>query len=129
MVSTRIPRPAILAALIILLLWAAGFALLLRERRANTFPVGQTIDHRLAVQPGVNLSPDDLAEDALPARLDQLAGQGIRFVRFTLPWDEVEPQRGAFEWGRWDRVAAAFSDRPDLIPIAVLDRSPQWARR
>jgi hypothetical protein len=127
--STRVPRPYVIIALILILLWVAGFGLLLRGRGANPFPAAQTVDHRLSAQPGVNLADDELAPGALAARLDQLATQGVRYVRFTVPWDEVERERGAWQWGRWDEVVAVFAARPALIPVVVLDRSPEWARR
>ena len=59
----------------------------------------------------MNLRPEDLAPGAL-GPLDRLVAPGFRFVRFTLPWDEIEPARGAYLWDKWDEVAAAFAARP-----------------
>lgn len=77
---------------------------------------------------GVNLELGELTGARLAPTLDRLAAAGIRWVRFTLPWDALEPARGRFDWAAADAIFAALAQRPGLEPVVVLDRSPEWAR-
>lgn len=64
-------------------------------------------------------------------QLDQfgsvLAANGFRYVRQTFAWSEIEPQQDTFVWDRYDRIVAAM-ERHGIQVIAVLNRSPAWAR-
>mgnify|MGYP003776203079 CR=1 FL=1 len=93
------------------------------------FPTAETIDQDYSAQPGVNLRGEELAPAELDAMLARLSESGITWVRFTLPWDEIEPVRGQFDWDPWDEVLASLARWPALRPVVVLDRSPAWARR
>ena len=128
MAASRFSRPLILALVALALLWAAVLGVLAKGRGETEFPAGETIDARFSARPGVNLSRDDLAAANRDATLGKLAEQGITYVRFTLPWDEIEPRRGEFAWETWDAVIKAFGNHPSLQPVVVLDRSPAWAR-
>ncbi len=78
--------------------------------------------------PALNLQREEIAPEHIDATLAELSQTGVTWVRFTLPWDEIEPARGQFNWGPWDAIAASFAGWPDIHPIVVLDRSPVWAR-
>jgi O-antigen ligase len=82
---------------------------------ANLNDLGTTVD--LA-----NLSPEAL--DGVAAELQQ---GGFRWVRQWFPWDEIEPRRGELDWSRWDAIVEACAAH-QLRLIAVLDRTPAWAR-
>ena len=77
---------------------------------------------------GVNLGPAELSSPALAGSLTRLDENGIRWVRFRLPWADVEPRQGQFDWRLWDTVFAALARHPHLQPLVVLDGSPGWAR-
>ena len=49
-------------------------------------------------------------------------------MRFTLPWDAIEPARGQFDWAAWDAVFAELAKHPALTPVVVLNGAPAWAR-
>ncbi|MGC8782757.1 MAG: hypothetical protein ACP5UQ_17990, partial [Anaerolineae bacterium] len=51
------------------------------------------------------------------------------WIRFVIPWDQVEPEPGRFDWGLPDRLFALLRPYPDLKPLVVLNGSPAWARR
>ena len=128
MAAARPPRLLIFALAVLLIMWAAALGLLWTGRHGNDFPAAETIDARFSARPGLNLTRADLAPDRLPAILDGLVAGGITYVRFTLPWDEIEPVQGQYDWEAWDAVAAAFC-AASLAPAGrVLDRSPAWAR-
>ncbi len=81
-----------------------------------------------AARLGVNLEASELAGDRLNDTLTALDRDGYHWVRFTLPWDTIEPQPGQFAWAQWDAAFAALAEHPVLQPLVVLNRSPQWAR-
>ncbi|PKO22527.1 MAG: hypothetical protein CVU38_08845 [Chloroflexi bacterium HGW-Chloroflexi-1] len=77
---------------------------------------------------GVNLEASELTGDGLAATLDRLSIAGIRWLRFTLPWDQIEPARDQYAWAPFDHVFEALAAYPDLQPVVVLDGAPPWAR-
>ena len=78
---------------------------------------------------GVNLAASELTSADLDSTLSGLADSGFQWVRFTLPWDEIEPQQGQYDWSAPDAVFAALARTPTLKPVVVLNGSPLWARR
>jgi len=76
---------------------------------------------------GVNVALEQYDPDALPLVLDRLQSAGISWLRQRFPWDQIEPSLGRFQWETWDRIIEAASARGFRL-IAVLDRSPAWAR-
>ena len=75
--------------------------------RAQRSPVRSDVpaaDSELAGAIGVNLSASELADPDLAGILARLDQAGVRWVRFVLPWDEIEPARGQAQWERFDRV-------------------------
>jgi O-antigen ligase len=77
---------------------------------------------------GVNLRSSELQEPVLNRALDLLAANGVGWVRFTLPWDLLEPSPGSFDWAWSDQIFQSLAQHPGLVPLVVLDRSPAWAR-
>ena len=124
-------RPWIQLALTIAFALACALlaAAVWRERQAwaerSTTPLSNPLSNLNEL--GVNV---DLAQVA-PGALDDVAAQlqqaGFRWVRQRFPWDEIEPQRGEADWSRWDAIVEACAAH-DLRLIAVLDRTPAWAR-
>ena len=110
------------------MLWAAVAGLLIRTAGDSEFPTSDIIDRHLSARPGVNLGREALVPAELDATLAVLAQSQITWVRFTLPWDEIESERGQYDWEPWDEIMASFARRPLLRPVVVLDRSPAWAR-
>lgn len=108
-------------------LLAAALILWLGERPAARPTSAEASE--LAAALGVNLEADDLADEALPGRLAVLAAGGVRWVRFVIPWDRVEPAPGRFDWTLPDRLFALLQAYPALRPLVVLNGSPAWARR
>jgi hypothetical protein len=66
--------------------------------------------------------PEQLAQAA-----DALQASGFRYVRQSFAWSEIEPAPGGFTWERYDAIVDALEQR-GITPIAVLHRSPAWAR-
>lgn len=119
-----------LAALLLALLWVSAWLASGRPTFLGRAP-GETLQ---PVQPiysaaaGVNLERAELEPSRLDGILSDLQRAGIRWVRFTVPWAEVEPARGEYDWAPWDAIFAALDAYPALQPVIVLDGSPPWAR-
>jgi O-antigen ligase len=77
---------------------------------------------------GMNFEPARYPSDsALDAALQSAEDAGLRWARISFPWSEIEPTPGVYRWDQADRWIAAIR-RHRLNLIAVLDRSPAWAR-
>ena len=48
-------------------------------------------------------------------------------MRERLSWGEVEPERGRYDWGRYDRSATALAQRGIKV-YQILHDSPKWSR-
>jgi hypothetical protein len=62
----------------------------------------------------------------LGERLDRIDGLGVDMVRFTLPWNEIEPVQGRFRWQTSDRVLRGLQTR-GIQPVVTLVGTPGWA--
>jgi hypothetical protein len=56
-----------------------------------------------------------------------LANSGIQYVRQEFSWAEIEPERGASDWTRYDAIVEDLARR-DIGVIAVVVDTPDWAR-
>jgi hypothetical protein len=71
-------------------------------------------------------SQDRLPDPVLDAQMARMAESGVESVRFSLPWIEVEPSPGVYNFSETDRlVAAAARHRLDLLPVVLY--TPRWA--
>jgi polysaccharide biosynthesis protein PslG len=52
---------------------------------------------------------------------------GITWARQQFPWAEIEPERGTFDWSKYDDIVALYR-RYGIQVIARLDTPPLWAR-
>jgi hypothetical protein len=58
--------------------------------------------------------------------LDEAAAAGAGWVRVDFIWEDVQPARGKFEWGRYDELVAAARER-GLKVLGLLQTTPEWA--
>ncbi|MGQ9683290.1 MAG: O-antigen ligase family protein, partial [Anaerolineae bacterium] len=76
---------------------------------------------------GTNVSLEQYDAVARERTLDAISRAGFGWVRQRFPWDAIEPVQGEFHWDPWDDLVGACHSH-GLQTIAVLDRSPSWAR-
>ncbi len=82
------------------------------------------------IQPrlGVNVELLQYEDRDLRRQLNLINESGFRWVRQFAFWDELEPQRGEYNWTAWDQLADALANFPRLELVVVLMNSPAWAR-
>jgi len=79
--------------------------------------------------PGVNVALTKYAPEELPRQVAAIAEAGFVWVRQSFYWAEIEPERGFFDFSRYDPIVAAVAAQPELRLVAVLESTPAWARR
>jgi hypothetical protein len=62
----------------------------------------------------------------LDQRLDTLDGMGVKLVRYTLHWHEIEKKRGAYDWSRADAILRGLHERR-MVPVVTIWGTPRWA--
>ncbi|MCX6018620.1 MAG: O-antigen ligase family protein [Chloroflexi bacterium] len=129
-IHTRDRALSLVALLIAALAAAACFGLrsaqsLDARGREAEFP--QPIFGAGQLQLGVNAALDQYDDATLAARLDLLRTAGVRAVRQEFRWNDIEPQRGKWNWAVSDRIVAAMRARGMRL-LPVLWTTPVWAR-
>ena len=76
---------------------------------------------------GVSIDLLDHDAPAQRARLGRLRNDGFDWVHQRFAWDELEPDKGRYAWQASDALLAALGEE-GLETVALLDRSPAWAR-
>jgi O-antigen ligase len=76
---------------------------------------------------GVNVSLEQDSNDDELRALALIRDGGFRIIRQHLPWSDIEPRPGEFQWTKWDRIVAHAREY-GLDLVAVLDTTPTWAR-
>ncbi|CAA9547668.1 MAG: GH39 [uncultured Thermomicrobiales bacterium] len=83
--------------------------------------------HPAGRPPAANVDLLDLSAAQLDAAAAALQAAGIRIVRQSFAWSEIEPGPGQYVWDRHDALLDALEPR-GIAVLAVLHRSPDWAR-
>ncbi|MCS6871988.1 MAG: hypothetical protein NZ571_11080, partial [Anaerolineae bacterium] len=78
---------------------------------------------------GVNVALTKYSAEELPRQVAAIAEAGFIWVRQPFYWAEIEPERGVFDFSRYDPIVAAVAAQPRLRLVAVLESTPVWARR
>ncbi|MBI2953586.1 MAG: O-antigen ligase family protein [Chloroflexi bacterium] len=77
---------------------------------------------------GINAALEDEHGDRLARGIGAIKDGGYGWVRQEFPWREIEPTKGNYDWGKWDKLVATYSSA-GLRVIARLDQPPRWARQ
>ena len=120
------------AGLVVLLGGATGAAVTL-DRQAVALrgwaDATRTLDLPLRLPlAGVNVELTQYDDAALERELARIEAAGFHWVRQSVRWDQIEPERGALDWTELDRIVAAVAEQPKLALVAVIDGAPRWAR-
>lgn len=52
---------------------------------------------------------------------------GFEWVKFQMPWQEVEPTQGNYDWASWDKVIGAYAGSGIKVMLSIV-KAPDWAR-
>ena len=75
---------------------------------------------------GVHASLRLLQGGDLRTAIADVRAAGVRHVREDLSWDEVEPERGVFDWARYDELFEEAASA-GLVVLPILNGVPGWA--
>ena len=62
----------------------------------------------------------------LDERLDKLDRMGVKLVRYTLNWHEIEARKGRPDWDRSDAILRGL-DKRGIVPVVTIWGTPRWA--
>lgn len=116
---------AIVAGIVLALSGALADATIHRGVESGAEPpvVRQVTGRDLAT----NVDLTRFSPEQLPDVVAALQANGFRYARQSFAWAEIEPAPGAYVWDRYDAIVDELNRR-GLVPVAVLHRSPAWAR-
>lgn len=66
------------------------------------------------------------SQEQVDRTLDAMQSLGVTNVRVLIPWYDVNPNPGVYEWSKIDRVVAAAQAR-NMGVLATITHSPDWA--
>jgi len=92
------------------------------ESGAEQPHVVQPTGKDLATNADLRVFPPDQLESVAQA----LSGAGIRYVRQTFSWEQIEQSQGTFDWSQYDRFVEHLGRR-EIGVIAVVTQTPSWA--
>lgn len=61
------------------------------------------------------------------ANIGHLKALGFNWVKFQMPWKDVEPSPGGFSWGMWDELIGAYNANGIQVMLSI-PKAPNWAR-
>lgn len=61
------------------------------------------------------------------ANIGHVRALGFNWVKFQMPWKDVEPAPGGYSWGMWDELISAYSAN-DIKILLSIPKAPAWAR-
>ncbi len=61
------------------------------------------------------------------ANIGHIQALGFHWVKLQMPWKDVEPSPGNYQWGMWDDVIGAYSGAGIKVLLSI-PKAPDWAR-
>lgn len=97
------------------------------ESAPASAPIPPALDHSLRFGSHLFVNPEDRPE-LLRARIRVLAEAEFRLIRLFLPWGQIEPQPGVFQWSPFDEIFDEAAARNMKIVVTLMSVSPPgWA--
>jgi hypothetical protein len=89
----------------------------------NPQPQVQSAVGNLPFDYGIQVDPRGNKE----ANIGHIQNMGFRWVKLQMPWKDVEPSPGNYQWGTWDDVIGAYSGAGIKVLLSI-PKAPDWAR-
>lgn len=77
---------------------------------------------------GVNVELQQYTSEQRLEQFELMQQAGVVWVRQFARWDEIEPDKGEYNWSFWDEIVDQISDFPQLRLAVTFINTPQWAR-
>jgi len=61
------------------------------------------------------------------ANIGHMQALGFNWVKFQMPWKDVEPSPGNYQWGMWDELIGAYNGAGINVLLSI-PKAPDWAR-
>jgi spore germination protein YaaH len=61
------------------------------------------------------------------ANIGHIQALGFHWVKLQMPWKDVEPSPGNYQWGMWDDVIGAYAGGGIKVLLSI-PKAPAWAR-
>jgi hypothetical protein len=61
------------------------------------------------------------------ANIGHIQALGFNWVKFQMPWKDVEPSPGGYSWGMWDDLIGAYNANGIQVMLSI-PKAPDWAR-
>jgi spore germination protein YaaH len=61
------------------------------------------------------------------ANIGHMQTLGFNWVKFQMPWKDVEPSPGNYQWGMWDELIGAYNGAGINVLLSI-PKAPDWAR-
>ena len=61
------------------------------------------------------------------ANVGHIKAIGFNWVKFQMPWKDVEPSPGSYSWGMWDELIGAYNANGIKVLLSI-PKAPDWAR-
>ena len=63
---------------------------------------------------------------AIQGDINSVDELGFGWVKYLVPWKDIEKSKGGFDWYRLDKLILPYSEEKGLKVVARLDRQPDW---
>ncbi|MGC8878359.1 MAG: beta-galactosidase [Anaerolineae bacterium] len=71
----------------------------------------------------IQVDPDGASREVV----EHIKQLGIKWVKFQLSWEDIEPGQGQYNWGAWDQIMLTYHQAGFYILLSVV-KAPDWAR-
>jgi hypothetical protein len=61
------------------------------------------------------------------ANIGHIKKLGLEWVKLQMPWKDVEPEQGVYDWTAWDATINAYAVA-DVKVLLSIPKAPDWAR-
>jgi len=61
------------------------------------------------------------------ANIGHLQALGFNWIKFQMPWKDVEPSPGGYSWGMWDDLISSYNGNGIQVMLSI-PKAPDWAR-
>jgi hypothetical protein len=97
------------------------------EQARNAVRLGELYTSQQSTSLGAGLEPFGLCSHQNEAsHYAKWVEAGVQWIRFDIPWDELEPTQGTYLWSGWD-TAISTANTLGLKVLLVLGYVPTWA--